>query len=190
MSGIVTGPSSTVWWETYSWPVVGSTLGTRQLTVALTTLADGETGVRADAQVVWILPRPAGERVPAGVRAITITRDANGATPALALRVTGAARIARIETLLDRLPTVQPGAWSCPAESTPIPIIAFSFRSASGRVLAHASEDATVTEPTTPCDPLRFSIRGRPQTPLLGGAGFLGSVSRLLGRRLGLTATS
>ncbi len=189
-SGIVTGPSDTVWWETYSWPVVGPRLGTRQLTVALTTLADGETGVRADAQVVWIVPRPATERVPAGVRTIAITRDAYGATPALSLSVTGPGRIARIETLLDRLPTVQPGAWSCPAQPTPVPIVALRFRSASGGVLARASEDATVTEPTTPCDPLGFSIRGRPKTPLLGGAAFLGSVSRLLGRRLGLTATS
>jgi hypothetical protein len=37
---------------------------------------------------------------------------------------------------------------------------------------------------------VQFGIHGRPQTPLLGGAALLGSVGRLVCRRLGLTATS
>ncbi len=116
-SRFVTGPGSTVSSATFSWPVVGSALGARQLTVAITTLADGETGLRADAQVAWIVPR-------------------------------------------------------------------------SGRILARAAEDATVTEPMTSCDPLRFSIRGWSQTPLLRGAAFLGAVGRLLGHLLSVPAAS
>ena len=45
-----------------------NTLGTRELTVAAAKLDDGSTGVRVDAQVVWLDPRPAAEMIPASAR--------------------------------------------------------------------------------------------------------------------------
>jgi hypothetical protein len=48
----------------FSWPQIVRTTSTRSLLVEVVPLADGSTGVRADSQVVWITPRPAGERVP------------------------------------------------------------------------------------------------------------------------------
>lgn len=61
----------------------------------------------------------------------------------------------------------------------------FTFRASDGgTVLATASELAFATEPTTPCDPMSFSIRDHPQTPLLGGASVIRKASRLLGVHL------
>jgi hypothetical protein len=100
--------------------------------------------------------------------------------------VTGEAKIRRLVAMINRLPIVQPGVWSCPAMPGNAPVITFTFRaSASGNPLAVASESLDVREPTTPCDPLNFSVRGRPQTPLLRGAAFLAAAGRLLGVRLG-----
>ncbi len=165
----------------YQWPTVSSVLGSRMLLIDVVALRDGSTGVRADAQVVWIKARPASERVPAGVGEIDIVRQ-----PSLSLHVTDHAKVSRLVAMINRLPIVQPGAWSCPAMPVHEPVITFTFRSSQGgAVLAVASEHADVREPTTPCDPLNFSIRGQPQTPLLRGAAFLAAAGRLLGVRLG-----
>jgi hypothetical protein len=87
-----------------------------------------------------------------------------------------------IISMIDRLPIVQPGTWSCPDRLADTPVVTFTFRAKEGGpALARADESADVTEPTTPCDPLSLSIRGHRQTPLLGGAVFLRSSQRLLG---------
>src|SRR4029077_3708090 len=43
---------------------VPNVLGTRWLVVTVTPLGHNQTGVRADAQVIWITPRPPSEKVP------------------------------------------------------------------------------------------------------------------------------
>src|ERR1035437_2217173 len=86
--------------------------------------------------------------------------------------------------MIDRLPIVQPGGWNCPAQFAGSPRVQFVLRSAGGAVLARAAEDADVVEPTTPCDPLSFSVGGHPETALLHGASFLHAVARLPRARL------
>jgi hypothetical protein len=82
--------------------------------------------------------------------------------------------------MIDRLPTIQPGAYACPGFYGPI--VTFTFRASDdGPALATASELAGITEPFTYCTPMNFTIRAKPQTPLLGGAAFLRSTERLLG---------
>jgi hypothetical protein len=156
----------------------------RQLLVNLVALTDGNTGVRADAQVQWIVPRPASERIPAGVRAVDITRGVPGRPPAIAVTVSAPAEVSVIVAMIDRLPIVQPGGWNCPAQFAGSPRVQFVLRSAGGAVLARAAEDADVVEPTTPCDPLSFSVGGHPETALLHGASFLHAVARLTRARL------
>jgi hypothetical protein len=91
----------------------------------------------------------------------------------------------KIIAMIDQLPTAQPGALSCPGMFSGTPVVTFRFLARSdGPALAAASEFADVSEPTTPCDPLSFSIRGNSQTPLLRGAAFLHRVQRLLGVKL------
>jgi len=106
--------------------------------------------------------------------------------------VTAPARIARIRTLLDALPRVQPGlVYHCPVQVPEVPVVRFAFRTQAGaagrtpsRVLALASERADVGARPTACNALRFTVAGRARTPLLGGHRLLRQVSALLGRRL------
>jgi hypothetical protein len=65
-------------------------------------------------------------------------------------------------------------------------VVSFVFESggAHSRVLGVATEQADVRSPTTACDAMHFSARGRAQAPLLGGYRLLRQVSALVGRRL------
>ncbi len=79
---------------------------------------------------------------------------------------------------------MQPGAIACPMIVLNGPTVTLTFRaSAGGSVLAAASQ-TVMPAPTTACDPMRLTIEGRTQTPLLGGSAFLVSVGRLLGLKL------
>jgi hypothetical protein len=166
--------------DTWSLPSIPDVLGTRSLVVTLAQLSDGATGVRADAQDVWIIPRPAGEQIPPGVRVVDVTRGSS-----LSITVTDPAKVHTIVALIDALPIAQPGAWSCPGFTGSGPFVTFTFlASAGGPVLAHVSQAAWATEPTTPCDPMTFSVHGRAETPLLGGAAVVHKVGQLLGVQL------
>ncbi|HEY6396314.1 MAG TPA: hypothetical protein VIX82_02555, partial [Solirubrobacteraceae bacterium] len=111
----------------FGWPPRPGVLGNRWLLGEVVGLSDGSTGVRADAQVVWIMPRAASERVPAGVRTIDITRGVPQDAPTLSLHVTGRANIRKIIAMINQLPAAQPGAWSCPAELLGVPAVTFRF---------------------------------------------------------------
>jgi hypothetical protein len=177
MNGTGAGPGYSYQYLGFSWPPVDNRLGTRWLLVEVTALPDGATGVRSDAEVVWIPPRLPTEKVPPGVRTIDIRRT----SPPLSLRISNPWKVRQIVRLVNQLPVAQPGAIACPALVAGRPVVSFRFMSASGLNLAAASEHADVAEPTTPCDPLFFSVRSHSETPLLRGAEFLHRVDRLLG---------
>ena len=150
----------------------------RWLAVTLVALPDGSTGVKADAQEIWIVPRPSTEVIPAGVREIDVR------SPGLLLRVSDRAKVTRIIRWFDRLPTVQPGIFHCPM-LVQGPTIHLVFHDAAG-VLARASfaaDSVGHSLVSTPCTPISFSIRGHRQTPLVGGR-FLLRVQRLVATKL------
>jgi hypothetical protein len=154
----------------------------RALTFDAVALRTGGTGIRVDAQETWILGRPAGEKVPAGVHEVAVTSTRPGTAPILSRTVTGPARVRRIVAWIDRMQIVQPGSYSCPALLTGQPVVTFDFRAAAGGpMLAQASLTDYGFE-SGPCDPVSFSIRGHSQKPLIGG-NFLNLVQRLLGVR-------
>jgi hypothetical protein len=168
---------------TWAWPG-DRALVSRQTVLDLVAIGRHRTGVRIDAEVVWRVPRPAGERVPSGVRAIAITRARPGQLPNLSRTVTNQAQVHAIITMIDRLPIVQPGFIACPVLLAGTPIVTFSFRSSRlGAALATASEPADVTEPTTACDALTFATATRTWPSLLQGARFLHRVDRMLHAR-------
>jgi hypothetical protein len=145
----------------------------RYLLVKMTPLASGATGVRADAQEIWIVPRPPTEVVPRAVREI------DGS-----IQVTNRAKVARIVRWFNCLPTVQPGFISCRAQLMPAMTATLDFRKANGNLLAEArfttyAPDFSLV--SDQCDPISFNINGRQQTALIGGR-FLPRVQRL-GRR-------
>jgi hypothetical protein len=177
--GIVSG------YDGFVWPPVDRLLGSRELLVQITKLAGGGTGVRVDAQVQWIIPRPVSERIPRGVHEVDVTRAAPGEAPSLEVKVVSQHEIRALVAMVDALGIVQPGAYACPALPASGPVVTFKFlESDEGTVLASASEPASAREPTTPCTLMTFNIRGRPQTPLLGGAAVVGKAGRLLGVHL------
>ena len=151
----------------------------RSLSVTLLRLSADSTAIRADGEDAWAV-RPPNEKVPAGVREITIYRTASRQfrSPPLLVRVRGA-KAGQIVRLFDALPILEPGAAPlCPLVGGPSLI--FDFRAASGDVLGQArlanSGFATI------CNPLLFSIGRHVQAPLVGK--FTQQVQRLLHRRL------
>jgi hypothetical protein len=163
-------------------PVAG-VISARSVLVEAVALRGGATGIRIDAQDTWMLPRPAGERVPAGVHVIEIT--SGGPRGATSLMVTRGSTVRRIISLIDTLPIVQPGAVSCPNLMEASPTVTFVFPAGLGkRVLARASVTLFDGLLSTSCNPMSFSVRGRAMKPLLGGT-FLKHVQRLLHVRLG-----
>jgi hypothetical protein len=165
----------------YAFPPGIGYLPMRELAVAVVGLPGESTGVRADAQVQWIIPRPLGERIPirAGVLEVTVARP--GAAALVTRTVTDRRRVHRIAALIDRLQTVQPEVINCPSLPTNAPVVTFIFRAATGGpVLADASEPAGATEPTTPCDPMTIAIDGRRWPSLLGGASVVHAAQQIL----------
>lgn len=192
-SGSVSGGASgtpTLQAVTFAWPTKGAELGQRQLAVGVVALSGGRTGVRADAQVQWIVPRPAAERIPAAARVLDVTVASPGAAPLLARTFTGRRRVAGVARLLDRQPILQPGnGYNCPAISTAQPVVTFAFRARpGGAVVARATVDAVASGPSTPCDAIALTIRGRREPALLGGPAVVRGAQRLLGVRLAHTA--
>lgn len=165
----------------YAFPALAGRISLRSLSITLVALPDGWTGVRADAQDIWVVTRPRTEAVPAGVREVDV-RDAGR----LAGRFTEPAQVAKIVRWLDALPIVQPGAaFSCPMLVYG-PVVKLDLRSADGALLAQARmpmrfRDGSLV--STACTAIEFSIGGRRQTPLVGGR-FLLRLEHLLGRRL------
>lgn len=175
---------------TFAWPTQGGELGQRQLAVGVVALSGGRTGVRADAQVQWIVPRPASERIPPTARMLDVTVASPGAAPLVARTFTGRRRVAGVAGLLDRQPILQPGnGYSCPAISAAQPVVTFVFRARRGAaVLARATVDAVASGPSTPCDAITLTIGGRREPALLGGPAVVRGAQRLLGVRLARAA--
>ena len=56
-----------------TWPAIKSVLYRRALTVQFVALPNGSTGVRADAEDVWEMPRPASARIPSSARVLNVS---------------------------------------------------------------------------------------------------------------------
>jgi hypothetical protein len=147
-------------------------LPARWIEVTMAALSDGSTGIRVDAVAGWIIPRPSGEKVPAGVREIDI-HSRHRST-----HVTQAAKVHTIVRWFDALNIVQSGPiFSCPALIGGSRVV-FDFRSAHRVLLARARLNSGGI--STQCNPIEFSIGGRIQTPLVGLT-FWRRVKRLVG---------
>lgn len=165
----------------FSLPAVRGVISSRQVLFWVVALRAGGTGIRIDAQDVWVERRPPTERVPVGAREIDVTSALPGKPPIVSRRVTASSRVQRIVSWVNRLPTVQPGATSCPGVSSSPPLVTLKFRLRSGRPPV-AVVSATDYHYSNQCDPVSLTIRGHAQKPLIGGD-FLERVQRLLGVR-------
>jgi len=150
-------------------------------------LPNGSTALRADAQVVWITPRPASETIPSGAHLLRITvhdrnrssRDPESESLALLERlpwkVTSPRRIKGIVALLDKLQVVQPGRRFCPLK----------LGDSSVELTFYASPDAAPLavsdiEPGG-CGSVSLTIGGVSQPRLEGGWSLIGEIGKALG---------
>ena len=144
----------------YTLPPRGALVG-QYLIVSVADLGGGETAIRVDAQVGYRPARPAGEKVPATARAVTISElyGSPGATPAPAT-ITRGAVVGKLAALLNGLPlSTAPMPSPCPSGWGPV--LELTFRSAAaGRALA-------VAQGPGGCATLSLTVAGK-QWPLLG----------------------
>lgn len=172
-------------WVGFTFHYVQGVLASRWLLVEVTRLKNGSTGIRVDADVVWISSRPEREQVPAGIRVVNVVQATPGRPPSVSKTVTRRSQVRRIIALIDQLPITQPGVAHCPPESGSPPIDTFIFRrSRHGPALARASVSSQAGNTTTNCDAMSFSIRGHSEPALGQPRSFLVGIQRLLGVHL------
>jgi hypothetical protein len=147
-------------------------------------LVNGSTALRVDAEVVWVTPRAASERIPAGAHLLTISvkpgRTLIGVTSnrptilrRLPSRVTSAARIEKIVALLNELPVHQPGSRHCPMEPGGSAQLGF-YTGPNARPLA------VVDINNGGCGGVSLTIDGRAEPELEGGWSSVEEISRAL----------
>lgn len=163
------------------WPPVPGELGSRELTVTATALPGGRTGVLAEAQSDWIVPRPAAEHIPGTTRLVQITSGAPSAPPTVSLAVTDPVRVQQIVAVINRLPIAQPITYACPLLTDPRVITMTFLAATGGRPLAVARylDFRPWSGPSDGCKTVTLTIGGRSWPPLIGGR-FLTTLDRLL----------
>jgi hypothetical protein len=156
------------WYDTWTPSGVPSVIDLSSLTVELTDPSSSVTYVRVDANVAWIPSRLATEKVPAGVKVVTITAspdmDHPKGTPA-PVTVTSPAKVAKIVALLNGLALDTSGAHGCMAEEGNG--ITLSFRAKAGGPVV-----ATAEEPIPSCGSVGFIIGGVRQPALADWGSF------------------
>jgi hypothetical protein len=156
----------TVYWGvTFNRPAIAGRVSQPQLSFGVTAAAGGGAAVRADAIAVSIIPRPAGDSVPAGVRSVGVFVDRYGGRAFPAASVSARRTVARLVAWADSRQLRQPGdATACPEIGPSTRVVDLRFRAARGgraTPLARVVEDA--------CGGLEFFIHGRRETGLEEG---------------------
>jgi len=164
----------------FTWPGNAGTLA-----VWVVRQANGSTALRMDAEIVWVTPRPATARIPAGAHLLTISAHKTGPTlrgitsnrptllRRLPSRVTSIARINKVVALLNELRVDQPGIRHCPME--PGASVQLSFYTRPG-----ASALAAADIDTAGCGGVSLTIDGIAEPELEGGWPLVEEISRTL----------
>jgi len=178
-SGYSNGRQGSTESDMFEAPAIPGKLGERMMWVTVATLQDGQTGVAAEAQSDYVVPRPSSERVPAGASILTIARTrttANGRrvrhVQLATVQLTRSVSIARVTRLIDSLPVAQPDVIMCEALMFPTTTYTLTWRrAAASRPLARAQfveyHDA-VQAVGSQCDTIGFSIGGHRRDALIG----------------------
>ena len=169
VSGSGSGPGSPGYsYEGFQWPAITNVIETRQLIVEVSSLNDGMTGVRADAQVVAITPRGNSERIPAGTTRLSVTSSASGGHQIPIATVTSPAKIRKVIALLDGLSLLPPEhPFEC-GPSAPEPVRLAFYSQRGGAPLATASfESFPTTSGRGWCSTVGMTINGRAEQPRL-----------------------
>lgn len=181
----VFGPNRELTWR---FPAIPHLISSRMLSVTIVRLrtinlsAPGWIGIRIESTDIWSV-RPQRERIPAGVRQITIRRsttsDGRAGYPPLFRRVSDSTKVQRIVRWFDALQLFRGAYGDCPASFWG-PLTVVDFRAGSGRVLAQAAIRGAGLGGACGTG-IGVTVLGRPQPPLAGN--FLPRVLALLGVR-------
>jgi hypothetical protein len=156
--------------EAFAWPPLANVLSTRWLAVNVVALPSGSTGLRVDAVVVWVTPRPTSEAIPRGAHLLRVSvvhtlGPRRRARRPLAFSSTG--RIDRVVALLNELPAAQPGVTSCPSDAGNRVRLAFYD-------LGGSAPSAIADVDPEGCGTVQLTLAGVSQ-PTLGGRALPGS---------------
>jgi hypothetical protein len=184
--GIFSVPGSAVEHEDIEleWPEVNDVLQTRRLTISVGKLPDGQTGLLAEAEVVWLTPRPASERIPPGAHILTIhERGAVGGNVPRQhpLRITSAEKIDRVVRTLNTLHVLQSDAGSIPGGLCPL--FDLGIRVTIGLYREQHSAPLALVSFDPDCVNATVSIDGRRRAPLEQGL-LLVHLDHILGFKL------
>jgi hypothetical protein len=174
---------SRFWMLDYSWPPEPGVLGARELQVTVTALPGSASGVLAESQSDWVVPRPSSERIPSGVGEIDITSHRPPGQPSELARVTNLRKIRQAVAVFNAMPIVQPIVYHCPELRGGGPVITFTFRrGVGGPAVAQVSftEFPNLDAVGGPCTAVELTIHGRRRHPLIGGD-FIRRIDKLLG---------
>lgn len=166
------------WDEGYSWPELPEVAVERQLLVGVVARPGGGSALRADAQGVWLEPKPPSERIPAAASLLEVVETLGQRTHRAS--TTNATKITAVAELLDGFPIVQrSGPGSCTAIPSEQAILHAYFRSApGGPVLAETEQEL----PEASCQAIGLTIEGEEQRPLINEGRLLTrSLQHLLG---------
>lgn len=154
-------------------------IGERWLRFTAVALPDGSTGVRVDAQVLWLLPR---NRIPGGTRLlrIDVRRVRPGHPPPVVFNIRSMPRIARIVLLLNSLPVARPSLLVRPCPPPHGTVRLAFYRKPS------EPPQALVAFTIGDCGGADAVIRGKPRQPGLEADDFFAALERILGRKLRL----
>jgi hypothetical protein len=169
--------------EAFAWPPIADILAMRWLVVHVVQLPDGSTGLRADAQVVWLTPRQVSETIPPGghLLRISVHGSLKDEQPTQRpLSVTSLKKINAIVALLNALPVAQPGLRSCPVDRGIGVRLAFYARRGVAP-LAVASVDPEG------CGEVALTIDGTQQPGLEGGSSLIQQIDHMLGVKLDIS---
>lgn len=165
----------TQYWDVeFAAPPVAGRISQAGVGVGATAARGGGTALRVDDFAVWLIPRPASEVIPAGVRSVLVSVDHYGGGAFKQTLVTVPRTVARLVSFVDSRPLGQPGAHSCPALGAFTRVLDLRFLGPGGAgavALARTVEDG--------CGDLSFSIRGHRQH-WLEEDGSLGALLRRL----------
>jgi len=174
----------------FEWPVAGPALGDREVQVTVSALTRGRTGILAEAQSDWVVPRTPSERVPAAATAVRITLQQRSIpvstrkpVTASYVLLTAPRTVLRAVRLVDSLPVVQPIEIMCPLILLTGQSLTVTYSAGpAGPALARAQ--VSLQTPSSggadSCDPILFSIRGKSQTALIS-ASFVRQIEQLAG---------
>lgn len=168
-----------MWMVSDSWPAVKTVLDTRTLVISIVALPHNRSGIRVDAQVTWLPPKPAGDLIPAGAKVVTavLSHGLNPGEPGhKPVTTTVPRKIHALRVFIDHLGVFPPGVRNCPADFGQYLTITF-------RKSALAPPLAVVVADVSGCELVLVERAGHTAKPGLWGWGLVTFVEHELGFR-------